>query len=246
MHVFYFSKKKIKKFFALFLIIVGIFLLLYQFLGNYQMIPAFTYNDNRFLNKTIVIDPGHGGIDVGVIDSKGLMEKDINFKIAKFLKKLLEESGANCIITRDKDTDLSYLSNQGKTRQLQDLNARVNLINQSQADFFVSIHVNSFPKDHRIKGPMVFYYPQSKSSKNLAEVIQNRLNIEYNNIYKEEQYNKAKGESFYILKNTDCPGVIVEVGFMSNEEDYKLLNKAKFKNFIAYQIYIALGEYLHQ
>lgn len=244
MHIFYFSKKRMNGFFILFLIIMGIFI--YQIFKNQIIIPAFTYNDNRFLNKTIVIDAGHGGVDSGVIHPDGLMEKDINLEIAKFLKELLEDSGANCIITRGKDTDLSHLSNLGQTRQQKDLNARVNIINQNQADFFVSIHVNSFPRDNKVKGPVVFYYPQSKNSKNLAEVIQNRLNIEYNKIYQEEQYNKSKGASYYILQNTNSPGVIVEVGFMSNKEDYKLFNKKKYRYFVAYQIYIALGEYLEQ
>lgn len=246
MHILYISKKRLR----IMIILVFIILLFfgYQYFNNQINIATFKYQGNFFNNKTIVIDAGHGGIDSGVMHSSGFMEKDVNLDIAKQLKELLDESGANCIITREKDEELSQLSTIGGTRHRKDLNARVNIIDSNQADFFISIHVNSFPQDEKVKGPIVFYYTQSEYSKELADCIQERLNLEYNNQYKEKQtsQNKARGDTYYILKNTKSPGVIVETGFMSNNEDYNLLKKEKFRCFVAYQIYIALGEFLNQ
>ena len=247
MNILYFSKKSIIKMCILFIVFIFLILVGYYY-KNKIYIPTFKYQNNHFNNKTIVIDAGHGGVDSGVIHSSGLMEKNINLDIAKQLKELLDESGAYCIITRDRDIELSSLSNIGGTRHKKDLNARVNIIDQSHADLFISIHVNSFPEDEGVKGPIVFYYSQSEYSKRLAECIQERLNREYNGQYKQKHaiFNKARGDTYYILRNTKSPGVIVETGFMSNKEDYKLLKQEKFRYFVAYQIYISLGEFLNQ
>lgn len=244
MQIFYFSKKKIKRVLVFIIIIIILLLCIYKVFENSIYVPSFTYQDNRFSNQTIVIDAGHGGVDSGVVHSSGLMEKDVNLEIAKHLQGLLEDSGANVVITREEDVELSSLSTIGGTRQQRDLNARTNIIDNNQADFFVSVHVNSLPQHPSVKGPIIYYHPQSETSKTLAEVIQNRLNIEYSKIYKEEINHTVRGEAYYILRNTNSPGVIAEVGFMSNQEDYTLLSKEKFRYFIAYQIYIALGEYL--
>lgn len=243
MDIFYISKKYIKKLIILLAIIIFFNILIY--IRNDIDVPTFKYSSNYFINKTIVIDPGHGGVDGGAVSSGGLMEKDINLAIGKYLKELLNESGANCIITRDKDIELSKLSTIKDTRNRRDLNARVNIINHNKADLFISIHVNSFPKDKSIKGPIVFYYNQSEPSKELAKYIQKRLNTEFNKYYRYKKHNKSRGGTYYILKNTKSPGVIVENGFISNKEDYNLLKKDKFRYSIAYQIYMAIGEYLN-
>jgi N-acetylmuramoyl-L-alanine amidase len=248
MQILYISKKNLRIMSIFFIVFIILLLFGYQYFKNQIHIDAFKYQGNYFNNKTIVIDAGHGGIDSGVMHSSGLMEKDVNLHIAKQLKELLDESGANCIITRDKDEELSHLSTIGGTRHRKDLNARVNIIDSNNSDLFISIHVNSFPQDEKVKGPIVFYYTHSEYSKGLAECIQERLNIEYNKQYKVKQtsLNKARGDSFYLLKNTRSPGVIVEIGFMSNNEDYSLIKKEKFRYLVAYQIYIALGEFLNQ
>lgn len=248
MHILFISRKMLRRILIYLVVFFILFLFGYHYYNNQVHVASFKYQDNHFNNKTIVIDAGHGGVDSGVAHSSGLMEKDINLDIAIQLKDLLDESGANCIITREKDVELSQLSDIGGTRHRKDLNARVNIIDKNQADLFISIHVNSFPQNEKVKGPIVFYHPQSEYSKGLAECIQERLNLEYNTQYKEKQtfLNKARSDTYYILKNTKSPGVIVETGFMSNKEDYSLLKKEKFRYFIAYHIYIALGEFLNQ
>lgn len=244
MGIFYLSKKKLN--IVIITIVFLIVISIYLNNRNNMKIPTFKYSSNYFNNKTIVIDPGHGGVDAGAIRLDGLMEKDINLEIGKYLKELLDESGANCIITRDKDIELSKLSNIKDTRVRRDLNARVNIIDDNKAGLFVSIHINSFPKDKSIKGPIAFYYTQSEHSKELAGFIQKRLNDEFNKHYRHKKSNKPTGGTYYILRNTKSPGVIVENGFISNDEDYNLLKKDKFRYSIAYQIYMALGEYLNK
>lgn len=246
MHIYYISRKRLVRIFIILLLTLVIIPTIYRGIRLKVEVPAFMYSNSYLKNRIIVLDAGHGGIDSGVVHPSGIMEKDINLDIVKHIKDFLEGSGAQCILTRDRDMELSHLSSIGGTRHRRDLNARVNIIDESQADLFISIHVNTFPQDESVKGPIVFYYYNSEYSKGLAETIQNRLNEGYSRKYKgkKKPFNKIQGETYYILRNTRSPGVIIETGFISNKEDFALLSNSKFRKLVAYQIYIAIGEFL--
>ena len=122
--------------------------------------------------KSIVIDPGHGGIDPGKVGVNDCLEKEINLSIAQKVKDLLEQDGYDVYLTRSNDKDLFPVTSKHPKRD--DLQARVSLIEKVDPYFTVSIHQNSFPSEN-VSGPQVFYYHTSKEGAQLAQVLQTCL-----------------------------------------------------------------------
>ncbi len=182
--------------------------------------------------KVVILDPGHGGWDPGKAGIYGKDEKDINLMIAERLKDYLEEGGAQVYMTRVDDTAL------GKTKG-EDMKNRISSAKKDEADIFISLHQNSFPSGS-VKGAQVFYYGKSKEGKNLAESIQERL------VSFADESNKRQAkenESYYILKKTDIASVIIECGFLSNNEEEEKLNTEQYRDKIAWAIYMGIWDY---
>ncbi|HHW32005.1 MAG TPA: N-acetylmuramoyl-L-alanine amidase [Clostridiaceae bacterium] len=206
-------------------------------------IPLFT-RDTEAKTKTIVIDPGHGGIDFGC-SIGNLHEKDIVLDISRSLKKYLEDKGYKVLMTRSSDISLYKQSRNGNTIQRRDLDARVKMINNANADIFVSIHVNSYPSDTSVNGSIVFYFSdQYVQSKRLAQYIQKSLNSLSLNGNMRMQH-KARGEDFYILRKTAISGVLVETAFITNPEERKCLTTNEYKNKIAESIAFGIEKYFN-
>lgn len=182
--------------------------------------------------KNIVIDAGHGGWDPGKVRSDGIVEKDINLKIAAKLQKYLEQGGSYVITTRVDDKALS-------DKKRADLGERKNIANNNEVDLLISIHQNSFPKPSA-KGAQVFYFNKSEQSKILADCIQSKIKefADPNN----DRIAKANTD-YYILKQTKVPAVIVECGFLSNDEENKKLNDEQYQEKIAWAIYMGVVDY---
>lgn len=174
----------------------------------------------------VVLDPGHGETDPGKIGINQALEKDINLKIAKKVKTRLEKEGVQVVMTREKDEMLAKESDTNK--KIQDMKARVQLMNETSPKLVVSIHQNSYT-DERIHGAQVFYYAQSTEGKTAAEIMQKAL-------LKVDESNKrqAKADStYYILKRTKPPTIIVECGFLSNSEEAELLVSDEYQEKLA-------------
>lgn len=186
-------------------------------------------------SKTIIIDAGHGGWDPGKTGSVGENEKMINLSIALKLQMFLEQGGANVSMTRNTDEAL------GEKKQA-DMKERKAVAKESDADIFVSIHQNSFPKADA-KGAQVFYHKSSPNGKLLAEMIQSTLK-EY--VDPDNTRVAKDNTSYYILKNTEIPAAIVECGFLSNREEEQLLNDEKYQEKIAWAIYMGIMDYFEQ
>lgn len=176
--------------------------------------------------KTVVLDPGHGGNDPGKVGANSVKEKDVNLQIAMKTKKLLENEGVRVIMTRDKDQDLSGDSDHN--RKVQDMKARVKLINDAMPALTVSIHQNSY-QDPAVKGAQVFYYSHSKEAERAAEILKQAL------LTVEESGTREKkaADSYYLLKKTEVPVVIVECGFLSNPEEAKRLTDSAYQKELA-------------
>ena len=176
--------------------------------------------------KTVVLDPGHGGNDPGKVGANSVKEKDVNLQIAMKTKKLLEEEGVRVIMTRDKDQDLAGDSDHN--RKVQDMKARVKLINDAMPALTVSIHQNSY-QDPSVKGAQVFYYSHSKEAERAAEILKQAL------LTVEESGTREKkaADSYYLLNKTDVPVVIVECGFLSNPEEAKRLTDSAYQKELA-------------
>lgn len=188
--------------------------------------------------KIILLDPGHGGPDGGA-GTKDTLEKDIALNVSKKLRDYLQEQGALVIMTREEDKDLAEDGTRGYSRRkTEDLKKRLAMINESEANFFVSVHLNSIPSQ-KWRGAQTFYAPQLKDNAIAAKFIQDELRINLENTDR-----KAKSlSSVYILKNAKKPGVLVEVGFLSNPTEKQLLKTDEYQDKVAASIYKGMLRY---
>ena len=168
-------------------------------------------------NKIIIIDVGHGGVDPGTVVGK-IYEKDINLKISLSLKEKLEKNGAQVIMTRDGDYDLG--TPKATYRKKSDFDHRIMVINNNNADYYISIHLN-YLENKKYYGPQVFYNEVKEENKELAIKMQELLNEKL----KTTREVKKIPSSTYMYSKLNVKGVLVECGFLSNDlEREKLLD----------------------
>ena len=174
--------------------------------------------------KTIFLDAGHGGPDSGAL-YRNIYEKDINLSIVKKLEKKLTDKGAKVFLTRDGDYDLSvpYTVN----RKRSDLSRRSNMINRSQCDLYISIHLNA-DTSTTYHGAQVFYDSKVKQNKKIAEIIQSDLK-QY--LYTTREV-KQKND-MYLFHRLEKPGVLVEIGYITNPNDRYLLLQNEYQEKVA-------------
>ena len=189
---------------------------------------------------TIVIDPGHGGIDPGKVGINDELEKNLNLAISLKLQEKLKELKINVVMTRSDDSQLSDNSDKGWKKT--DMQNRVKIINESDADLCISIHQNSYPSSN-VKGAQVFYYSDSGNGKKLAALIQNSLKTTLDDgNHRVEKSN----DSYYILMKSECPTVIVECGFLSNWEEATNLKDDYYQGKIADAIVEGIIRYIKE
>ena len=191
-------------------------------------------------DKIVVIDAGHGGNDPGKVGVHNELEKDINLSIAYILKEKLLKSGFSVIMTRTGDDGLYNMNDTNK--KISDMNKRVEIINSSNAICLVSIHQNSYISCNE-HGAQSFYFRTSDISKELASSIQDSMirNYDVNN----KRMEKAN-DSYYILKKSYVPAVIVECGFLSNEEESRKLTMPKCQYKIAEAIKLGIIKWANE
>lgn len=200
--------KKYRSFFIITLIIS--FLILNIIKADSSALPLF--------GKVIYIDPGHGGLDPGALYG-GIKEKDINLEISKKLEDRLTKLGAIVYLTRNGDYDLSAIRTSNRKRS--DLSRRVNMINNSKCDLFLSIHLNA-EDTNTWRGAQVFYDDINTSNKKLANILQKQFKYDLKTSRKVK-----KVDNLYLQRRVKVPGVLIEVGFLSNaNERYLLKNKS--------------------
>ncbi len=188
--------------------------------------------------KVIILDPGHGGPDGGAGDEDAL-EKDIALSISKKIKEYLQEQGALVMMTREDDSDLADPETKGiSRRKVEDLRTRLDMINESEADLYLSIHLNSIPSP-RWSGAQTFYSPHIIENKRLAKFIQSELIRNLENTDREAKLLK----NIYIVKNAKKPGALVEVGFLSNPTERENLKSDKYQEKVSASIYNGIMRY---
>lgn len=186
--------------------------------------------------KVIMIDAGHGGPDGGAVSQDGIVEKEITLKIARYLQDYLHGAGALVFLTREPDTDLAQPDTKRlRLRKAEDLMRRIYLIKEKNVDAFVSIHLNAIPSS-RWSGAQTFYNPVREENKRLATFIQAEL---IRNLENTNRLAKQKGD-VYILKHSPVPTALVEVGFLSNPEEARLLATDTYQKKVAASIYLGL------
>ena len=189
----------------------------------------------------ILIDPGHGGQDGGAV-CNGVLEKDINLPISQDTADLIKLFGFEVSMTR---TDDSFITDKGanvKERKLNDMKARLELYNCDENNVIISIHQNKF-SDSKAHGSQIFYSPNNEYSPQLAESMRNSIvsMIQPDN----ERECKKAGKEIYLLKNTNNPAVIVECGFISNQNECKLLLDKSYQKKMALAVTTGFLDYYH-
>jgi len=178
----------------------------------------------------------------GAVSDSGVSEQEINLAIVLKLQKLLEQSGCNVILTRSDENGVYDLDEKSiKNKKTSDLQNRVELANAEEADCFISIHLNKIPQK-QYKGWQTFYQKNNERSKNLAFDIQNNLNF---SIQKENKREILSLSGKYIMDHITIPTVIVECGFLSNEEEEKELQKNNYQENLAWGIYTGIMDYFY-
>lgn len=198
---------------------------------------ANTYSSNK---TNLVIDAGHGGIDAGTIGVDGTNEKVINLSIAQKLYDFASVSGISCNLVRDGDY-LVYNDNSDKSRS--DLYNRMDYINSIDNSTLISIHQNHFENEAEW-GTQIWYSPNDDLSKILADDI---LSITKDFLQKENRReNKKSDNSYYLLYKAQVPSVMVECGFMSNNEENSKLQDDNYQSKMAYSIMLGFCDYLSE
>ena len=182
----------------------------------------------------IVIDAGHGGEDGGASGSDGTKEKDLNLLVAQALSDILTAAGYDVRMTRTNDAllydlygDLTDYTGHKKTY---DLRNRLRFTKEAGADLLISIHMNKFPQP-QYSGLQVYYSANAPQSRTVAGVIRN-----YTKQYLQPQNEreiKAATSSIYLLHRCDIPAVMVECGFLSNEEELSRLKDETYRRQLA-------------
>lgn len=181
--------------------------------------------------KIIILDIGHGGDDPGT-SYQNILEKDLNLAIGLELEKELSRNGASVILTREGDYDLS--SPNALRRKKSDFDNRIDLINKSKANVYLSIHIN-YLEDTSYYGGQIFYY--GEENKKLAEFLQSEFNtISYPRSIKPMP-------NIYMYRRLKIPGVLVECGFISNKKEREKLITPAYQKEIAKSLTKGLVNY---
>ena len=180
----------------------------------------------------VVVDAGHGGSDPGKIGINGLEEKEVNLAIAQYVEELLKKEKIEVVMTREKDEMLSEDS--GEKTKIGDMKMRVEQINKEKPLLTVSIHQNSYPQEE-IKGAQVFYYTHSGEGKKAAEIMQESLLVL-----------DDTNHTYYLLKRTESPTIIVECGFLTNTEEAGLLKQEEYQKKVAEAIVAGIKAYMEK
>lgn len=192
--------------------------------------------NNVKTKKTVIIDPGHGGIDVGTVGIDGSLEKNINLSISLDLYDYLMVSGINAVLTRDGDYEV-YRAGEKRTKS--DLYNRMDFINSVPNSILISIHQNHFENEAEW-GTQVWFSPNDEISPTLADKILQSVkkNIQPEN----KRENKVSDNSYYILYKAQKPSVMVECGFVSNRNENNKLQDKEYQKDMAYSILAGICE----
>lgn len=197
-------------------------------------------NESSSDGLSIVIDAGHGGIDPGKVGINDALEKDINLALALKLRDKFSQDSIRIILTRDSDTSL--YSEGSTNKKAEDMQTRCKIISDASPIFTVSLHQNSYPSPE-VCGAQVFYFGQSQDGKKLADMIQDSL---ISNVDPDNHRVAKANESYYLLKKTPTPTVIVECGFLSNPTEADLLLTDDYQNQLVDAIYNGIQNYLSE
>lgn len=225
-------RKKIEM--ALLILVIAGLVILNQNLTQQVASEKITVRKN-----TVVIDAGHGGSDPGKVGEGDILEKEINLAIAKKVEARLKNEKVKVIMTREEDRLLTGDEDSGS--KAQDMKERVDLINKELPQIAVSIHQNSY-QDASVHGAQVFYYSGSGEGERAAGIMQNALLA-----FDADNTRQPKAnDTYYLLRRTQVPTIIVECGFLSNPEEAGNLCLEEYQEKVAQAICQGILEFIQE
>lgn len=218
-------------------LVIAIVLILVSVLLSIGFVTVVSMESIPKSEYTIVIDAGHGGRDDGSTGVSGVKESEVNLKIAKKLKENLETLGINVVMTRCDGNGL-YDAN-ATNFKASDMAKRIEIIKKAKANMVISIHCNSYVNSNEC-GAQVFFQESDEESQRFAEDIQSQLISQLDSARSDAH----KGD-YYILKESPCPAVLVECGFLSNPTEEKLLASSDYQTKVSYAIMCGVVKYFN-
>lgn len=229
----------LKKLVCVLLLIVCALMFLISTFSAYSSLTTFaSQNEN---NVTIVIDPGHGGEDGGAVAEDGTLEKNLNLSIAMKLKTVFIQNGFNVITTRETDEAIYDDGIESlRDKKTSDMKNRLAIFNDNPNNVIISIHQNKFEQS-KYYGTQIFYSGNNSQSLVLAENIKQSVVslLQADNTREIKEADK----SIYLLYNSENPAVIVECGFISNQNELNLLKNDEYQGEMALTIFNGFMDY---
>lgn len=207
--------------------------------GGSSAVTAAVQNTAVERDNRIVIDAGHGGIDGGATSCTGVLESQLNLEISLRLNDLLHLLGYETVMIRTRDESVYTEGSTIAAQKISDLKERVRITSETENAILVSIHQNTF-SDGRYSGAQVFYDGQGNGS-SLAKKLQTQLITSLN---QGSHRSEKKATGVYLMEKIDCPGVLVECGFLSNPEEEALLRNAAYQQKLCCVIAATVSTYL--
>lgn len=193
---------------------------------------------------TVIIDAGHGGEDGGTVGVNGVLEKDLNLNVAKKLAAALKSMGVRCVLTRSDDR-LLYDKNadfEGQKKRL-DMKERLRIVGLYENAIFISIHQNSFPIE-KYSGFQIYYSTNHQSSLKLGESI--AANIRSHLQPSNNRACKPSSGNIYLLERLSCPALLLECGFLSNENECDLLCDTEYQTELCTVIAASIENFIRE
>lgn len=203
-------------------------------------VSVFSENSGISNRNTIVIDPGHGGIDGGTTSVSGALESQINLDIALILRDMFHLLGTKTVMIRTEDVSVHTYGHTISMQKISDLKERVRIVNNASNCILISIHQNYF-SEQRYYGPQVFYGENGEGMQ-LAHQLQESL---INNLAPGCNRKAQKATGIYLLQNIDTTGVLIECGFLSNPEDDKKLQSKRYQQQLSCVISSVVSAYMN-
>ena len=174
--------------------------------------------------KTVVIDAGHGGVDGGATSCTGILESQFNLEIAARLNDLMHLLGMQTRMIRETDCSIYTQGETISQKKISDLRERVRIVNSIDNPVLISIHQNHF-SDSKYSGAQVFY-PSTTGSRELSLKLQKNLKSTLN---PNSNRGIKKADGIYLMQHINCPGALIECGFLSNPQEEYLLRSQDYQ-----------------
>jgi N-acetylmuramoyl-L-alanine amidase len=201
-------------------------------------------NNMKILKPTIIIDPGHGGVDGGAVGVNGVVEKDLNLDISLTVRDMLKVCGYNIVMTREDDRSIHDSSAKSiRNQKKSDLHNRFDIIAANPGAITISIHQNTYTQS-QYNGAQIFYSKNNPESKDLADTLQKKFKdiLQPNN----ERVSQVAGKNLFLLWNSKNPTILIECGFLSNPDEAQKLNTKEYRNKVAYTITCGILNYIDE